>query len=367
MKMPITQIHIADIHFGAIDPEDQYNILEEQFLKPISKVGFQILSIDGDLFDRKFMASSKAVYYANRFVYACANLCSMRGATFIMISGTESHESGQLSLYKDIGNLLPIDIEIIEKPTFIYKYGMTILCLPEEYGKSKQYYDNILKSRVYDMCFMHGTLAGGVYGCNKEDLDNRRPVFDIESFEYCRGPIISGHVHKPMCLKEYMYYVGTPIRYKFGEEEPKGYAILISNENGHYYRFMPIESYRYDTKEISVNSDDPNEIIKYIDSLCYQGHDHLRVQLSTENDIVGKAVTQYYSSNPNIRIDYKKKNVDSQPAINTTQEILEKYKGMDYLLDPSISNFDKLSRYINTSVGYSFITSEELKNIYNGK
>ena len=30
-------IHIADIHFGAIDPIAELAILEEQFLKPISR------------------------------------------------------------------------------------------------------------------------------------------------------------------------------------------------------------------------------------------------------------------------------------------------------------------------------------------
>ena len=36
------QVHIADIHFGAIDPDQQYMILHEQFLKPIENLPFDI-------------------------------------------------------------------------------------------------------------------------------------------------------------------------------------------------------------------------------------------------------------------------------------------------------------------------------------
>ena len=67
-KNHVLEIHIADIHFGCVDPATEYNILKEQFLDPISKLDFDILSIDGDIFDRKFMANSDAVYYAIEFV-----------------------------------------------------------------------------------------------------------------------------------------------------------------------------------------------------------------------------------------------------------------------------------------------------------
>ena len=53
---------IADLHFGAMDPRTQYKILEEQFLSYISNL--QILdavTIAGDIFDHKFIASSDAV------------------------------------------------------------------------------------------------------------------------------------------------------------------------------------------------------------------------------------------------------------------------------------------------------------------
>ena len=90
-KSFITEIHMADIHFGSTDPFKQFTILCEQFFPKIEQIDFDILSIDGDIFDRKFMANSDAVMYAMEFVRLCTEICIRKAATLILISGTESH------------------------------------------------------------------------------------------------------------------------------------------------------------------------------------------------------------------------------------------------------------------------------------
>lgn len=366
--MPIVHIHIADIHFGAIDPEKQFRILEEQFLKPISTIGFQILSIDGDLFDRKFIASSKAVEYATMFVHRCAGLCIMRNASLIIISGTESHEAGQLSLYRDLTNVYSCPIYIVEQAQFIYTCGLKILCLPEEYGKGEDYYAPML-NQVYDAVFMHGTLVGGVYGANTADLNARRPVFGIEHFKGCKGPIIAGHVHQYMCLNNYMYYVSNPIRYKYGEEEAKGYGIVTQLYTGeHYYQFMPIVSDRYDTVELNVDPEEAIEnIVEQIAFLQQSSEGNVKVRISGASQLNTQLLTQYFRNSPNIKLEFQKKNQDGEPLINTTEEIAKKYSGMDYLLDPNTDCYSKLAQYINEQEGYKFISSEELRSIYSEK
>ena len=56
--------YIADIHFGAMDPETQYKILMEQFITPIIPLDLDIVAIAGDLFDHKAMANSELIMYA---------------------------------------------------------------------------------------------------------------------------------------------------------------------------------------------------------------------------------------------------------------------------------------------------------------
>lgn len=56
----LTEVHIADIHFGVggMSTKTQYDILREQFIFKIQDINFNILSINGDLFDRKSMSNS---------------------------------------------------------------------------------------------------------------------------------------------------------------------------------------------------------------------------------------------------------------------------------------------------------------------
>ena len=89
-KRYLTEVHIADIHFGSIDPAKQFMILQEQFLNRINFIDFDILSIDGDIFDKKFMANNDAIYYAMEFVRLCTEMCIRKEATMVIIAGTES-------------------------------------------------------------------------------------------------------------------------------------------------------------------------------------------------------------------------------------------------------------------------------------
>ena len=58
MQDLFVEAHIADLHFGCIDPLTEYKILNEQFLNYIEQMNvLDIVSINGDIFDHKFMAS----------------------------------------------------------------------------------------------------------------------------------------------------------------------------------------------------------------------------------------------------------------------------------------------------------------------
>lgn len=369
MRNPIIHVHLADVHFGAIDPEEQMRILQEQFLSQISMIPYNILAIDGDLFDKKFSANSDAVAYAIRFINECLSLTLVKNAIMIMISGTESHEAGQLSLFKDLSRLYPNNVYIVEDIQFIYAYGYKILCIPEVYNKPASYYEDKLKE-YYDMCFMHGTLVGGVYGANKEKLQsNREPVFSIDSFSSCRGPIISGHVHKAMCLNSYMYYVSNPIRYRFGEEEEKGFSICVSNDYGHYYQFMPITSFRYQTITLdSLGTNDPDMIVKALDNMKANGINYIRLDMSGSKvyskPIISMLETQF-AQDP--RVSLIKPKEEKELPLNTTEDILQKYSDMEFLLDPKLDELTKFIMYVNHNKGSDFLTVDKLKEILDGK
>lgn len=365
----VIEVHIADIHFGSIDPMTQYTILHEQFINKIAIIDFDILSIDGDIFDKKFMANSDTVFYAMKFVQECVELCVQRQATIIIISGTESHDSGQLKLFYGYLDMDNVDMRIVEHINIEYVQGLSILCIPEEYGKGEDYYNNFL-DKEYNTAFIHGTVVGSVYGATKENLNSAKyPIFSIDSFSGCRGPIICGHVHKAMCLNGYIYYCSNPIRYKFGEEEEKGFNIVLHNKftNNHSINFIPIQSFRYDTISIKdLELKDPDLIISHLDSLLINGIDHIRIVFDESIDSHSqKIIEKYYLNNPNVAI--KRNNEQNTPTVNTTDEIEQKYSKLDFLLDPSLDGYTKFVNFINYNMGKEFITVDMLKKVLSEK
>jgi len=171
-----------------------------------------------------------------------------------------------------------------------------------------------------------------------------------------------------MCLNGYIYYCSNPIRYKFGEEEDKGFCIVLHDRvNGyHNLQFMPIESFRYDTIDIrTLEYSDPNSVIQHLDNLLINGIDNIRIDFSELNEpACQKIIEQYYSTNPAVSIKrFVEKN---SPSVNTTEEIENKYSDLDFLLDPTLDEYSKFVQFINHNMGNQYITVERLKSVLSG-
>ena len=365
IRPTLVEIHTADIHFGAMDPKVQYDILMEQLVNKVATIHFDIFYINGDLFHHKFMGNSDVIFYASLFIDNVVNLCRSKGASLIILHGTASHDAGQLKLfYHYLAN--NNDIFIIDHAQFIITKGKRILCLPEEYNKGAFYYRQFLwYSGYYDSVCMHGNLKGAIYGCDAEDLgSNKNPTFDINSFEYCMGPIIAGHVHIGGCYQEHMYYSGSPLRWQFGEEQAKGFLIVIHNLQTHQYTVSmeEIKSFRYDTINLDEMIDcDPKEIINYLAKLKREGIDFVKVRFTKYNPSTITALKSYYKLNTEVTIDAS--DVEFEKTIQENQKEDEKYSKYSYLTEPNLSPTEILVRYINDQKGCEFITTDELIKI----
>ena len=356
------EAHIADLHFGAFDPAKQYQILYEQFILPLSRINvLDLIVIEGDIFHHKFMANSDSVMYANMFIDCLVKLANSKQATIIIISGTYEHDADQLKLFYPYAN--KADLRIVEEVRFEYIKGKRVLCIPELYGKPESYYASFLyDSGLYDACYLHGTIAGTIYGKDIPDLGNpREPIFGINHFINCRGPIICGHNHKPGCHDVYIYYCGCPYRWEFGQEEEKGFIILLHNLNTgeHMINFEPIKSFRYDTVNLdSMLQATPDQVIQYITELRESGIDYLRVQFTEDNVDLIPIIRSFYRREPHVTIDL---NFKKNKVIDEMKEVQEKYSDYSYLKEKSDPE-TKLVSYINQKEGYTFITVDELRD-----
>lgn len=361
------EAHISDTHFGIIDPAKEFQILKEQFLDYLYQMNvLDIVSINGDIFDRKLLANSDAVMYAMYFVRSLVDICRIKHATLILISGTGSHDADQLKLFTPfIGG--DVDVRIIFKTQFIFVNGKKILCVPEMYNMGAEYYEEFLfKSGFYDSCYMHGSFVGAIRGKDQEDLDsNREPVFDMNDFGMCLGPIISGHNHINSVYKKDFYYCGSPIRWRFGEEQDKGFLILIHNIMTKQYlvHFEPIHSFRYDTINLDdmLNSD-PRYMIDRVQQLKNQGIDHIRIKF-TKNDADKIALLRsFFSTDSNIKIET---NFERQKIQQELEQMDQKYQQFDYLFDDNMTSNDKLIRYINQQENSSYWNVDTFNSFIN--
>ena len=366
MQDLFVEAHIADLHFGCIDPLTEYKILNEQFLNYIEQMNvLDIVSINGDIFDHKFMASSEAVIYAINFIQRLIDICKRKNTTIILISGTGSHDADQLKLFTPFLNQ-GCNIYIIFEAQFIYVKGKRILCVPEMYNMGKKYYEDLMYfDGLYDSCYMHGSFVGAVIGKNQRDLDsNREPVFDMQDFGNCKGPIISGHIHVHNCYKNDFYYCGCPIRYKFGEEEPKGFLILLHNLKSRKYivHFEEIKSFRYDTINLDdMLTRDPKYIIDYINNLYSQGIDHIRVVFTKQSPSI-ELIRRYYLNKTYVKVVTK---FEEEKIKEELQQMNQKYSQYDYLFDGNLNPEQKLVQYINQSEGSDYWTVDKFVDFMN--
>ena len=358
----LSMVHLCDLHFGVIDPKEEYDILEEQILKKIEGMPIiDIISINGDLFHKKYMSNTGPVLYASLFMSRIREIAIKKKATVILIAGTREHDAGQLQLFYHYLNDPEFDIRIVETIQFEYVKGAKILCIPELYNIDENIYKNFLwDSGIYDMCFMHGTIKGSVYGDNA----GQSRLFSINDFGNCLGPIISGHVHVAGCFEKYFYYGGSPIRWRFGEEAEKGFLIVLYDLDSryHYTHLIPVYSFKYDTVNIDdLMTNDPKDIIEYINNLKEKENiDYLRIEFNEKfpSDNI-ELLKAYYQTNGKIKMKLNR----SKSYMESKSVDSKKYNEYSYMFDKNLSPYDILARYINEQENSVIITGDQIKEL----
>lgn len=363
------QCHISDIHFGVMDAQLEYKILKEQYIDRIKDLPLDIISIDGDLFNKLDMSNTDSCLYASLLVADIVSICKNNRkmgipTVFIILAGTKNHDAGQLRLFYHYLNDPDLDIRIVEQIQFEYVNGMKILCIPELYGIAENIYQQFLYGMgPYDMCFMHGTVQGAVYGDNAGESRLFRP----EDFGLCMGPVIAGHVHPGGCFNSFMYYNGSPIRWSFGEEGPKGFQVVLYDmDTRKYYIYLEqIASFRYDTITIDeLLCTDPKKVIEYIDNLkAKENIDYIRLKCKLTPDLEPnmKIIQEYYRTNKTVKFKIDKVMTDEEKSI--AEKNTDLYNKYSYVFDKSMSAYDILARYIMDNEDGIFITGEDIKKL----
>ena len=357
--------HISDLHFGAMDPKRQYDFLKDQFIdKLINLPRLDLICINGDLFDRKFMTNSDVVMYASMFIADIKNICRMKQATFILLQGTMSHDANQVKIYLHYMYQSDIDVRIVTNIRFEMVKGIRILCIPELYGIDEEYYQDILfNSDFYDMCIMHGTIKGAVYGDNV----GQGRLFTMQDFLNCKGPIISGHIHKADIFYNHFYYCGSPYRWRFDDDCFKGFILMSYNSYSRQYYIdyeeIISDNYKTITMDQLINND-PIDTINYIKQLkTSEGIDYIKIKFS--NPILASnkiAINNSFRTDSTVSLEFFSQ--EKEIARQAEEKIKEEGTRFAFLLDQNLTDEQKFVMWVNyLKQDEKYLTVEELEDI----
>lgn len=360
------QAHISDLHFGKIDPKVEFNILKEQFIDRIKDLPLDCISIDGDFFDRLFMSNTDTTLYANLFFKELYNVCknnAKRGihTVLILILGTKNHDADQLRLFYPYLKDKEVDLRIVETIQFQYINGCRVLCIPELYNVTDDEYSKVLyESGAYDMVFMHGSIEGAIY----DNKMGESKIFSPSDFSCCMGPVVAGHVHTGPAVHGFCYYNGSPIRWNFGEEETKGFQLVLYDMDTRYYYIHkePVHSFRYDTISIDdIIMTDPQKVISYINDLREkEGIDYIRLKCVSNYDTQDalNIIKEYYRTDKTVKFKFDKEMSPDEKSFD--QQTTAMYDKYSYLFDKSMSTYEIFARFINDNQSDIIVTADDI-------
>jgi DNA repair exonuclease SbcCD nuclease subunit len=353
---------IADIHFGAQKAETLYTELINRFVKKIDNKKIDMIVFGGDLFHSIISMNYSTSKFVLLFMEQVIDICVRNGIKYIRIlQGTMSHDNNQLINFRIYENREDVDFKIILTVTEeTLSEGLRILYVPEEYiTDMDSYYAPYLKNakKKYDFIFGHGMFKEVAFIAKNQKSEvtmSKAPIFDSKIFiNACKGPIYFGHIHIKTTIRNHIYYPGSYSRFRFGEEEPKGWYLSIYDTKTHKYVHEFIENKNaplYTTIRITIHEDTKPESLEPIISKALQYNDYVRLQLIIEDNKIDASyvvnyLTELYRDNKAVKFDIKNEYEFKQEAAmqNLMDQVWDKY---NFLKDSGVSHEEKIQRFI---------------------
>ena len=356
-------VMIADIHFGALPVERLYNELEI-FLDFIEKKSLDFIVILGDWFDKKINLNSKDAKYSTVFFERICQICIDNDIKLRIIQGTESHDNSQLEVLEILAKNKPVDFKVfyeVEEEELFPDFN--VLYVPEEYINSIDEKYGKYMNKKYDMIFGHGMIQEVKFAAliqSSETTMKKAPIFKSKMLcDMCYGPIFFGHIHTKDIFNDRLYYVGSYSRWKFGEEEDKGfYYVKYENDtkefeakfivNNKAMKYDTIEIYEKESGFYKLNTENQ---IKYIQNLIQSfEYDFLRLQFyipqgyENENLLINM-INESFGKYKNLKLDFKvnskiKSKREVEEKINL---LLDKY---GFIFDNKLDTYMKINKFI---------------------
>ena len=351
---------IADIHFGALKTELLYEQLQECFIKKIQNKKIDMIVFGGDIFHSVITMNYSTSHYVLLFMERLIDLCVENGIKYVrIIQGTMSHDNNQLNNFHIFENRTDVDVKIImtiREEKLIE--GLKILYVPEEYVLNPdEYYSEYFNMyKYYDFIFGHGMFKEVSFIAKNQESEvsmSKAPVFDSKIFiNACKGPIYFGHIHTKVTIKKHIHYPGSFSRFKFGEEDPKGWYLCVYDKDSNKYIHNFVENIKaqtYNTILVNIVEEVKPEILTSLIDTALETDDYIKLKLVIKENIECSYLISYlndkYQKNSAVKIEVKNEYEFRNDVLKDTkaEEICKEY---EFLFDNSYTHEEKIQKFI---------------------
>ena len=341
---------IADVHIGnkAISWKEYKYQLKKGIIEKLKCINFlDGIVICGDTTHYQISLNSEYANVFQWFIFSLVKIAMEHNAFIRIIKGTKSHDLDQLEnlrQYEDIENL---DFKIINDYMIETIDGYNYAYIAENYIKDSvhDYYKEIFDKPdgYFDMMFLHGTIEPCKFVTqDSENINTNAPIFRLKDlYKVCRGTIQAGHIHTPMVFQNKFFYIGSALRTAHGEEEDKGFNIVIDIKSKNKYRVDKIVNeyiFNFKILELSnmfIEKNDIDHIVDYVETYIDK---HKIDKLSLKVTAIDKEDTcvkiqmlkKYFSKNPNITQSFK---LLSEKSYEREIQNIERKEKKEYLKD----------------------------------
>lgn len=378
---------ISDIHVGAMDLETLYNEYTELFINRIKKDNkLDFVIVCGDFFDHKFYLNDNAAKMSYKMLKDLIEVCKDKDIPLRFVYGTESHECNQY----DIMNVMKLydNVKVIK---FVSDEellpNLNILYLPEEHvNNMDEYYSKYLSNyNKYDYVFGHGVIREvmtdlSVHIDNKSDDKRKRTkVFTTKELDnICKGEVYFGHYHINIETDDKFFSIGSFSRWRYGEEERKGFYIVECNTDKEKYSHEYIENTLakdYKTikigynNEVFTNEDKLKESIDGFNNMIKrEAYDNIRVIFNIPSNIEHPESTINYiketlKKSDKIKVEIVNGYIDEKRKIQK-EKVNETNQLYSFIFNKSLPLEDKTSKFISITYNKEISSNDIKKYLY---
>lgn len=378
---------ISDIHVGAMDLETLYNEYTELFINRIKKDNkLDFVIVCGDFFDHKFYLNDNAAKMSYKMLKDLIEVCKDKDIPLRFVYGTESHECNQY----DIMNVMKIydNVKVVK---FVSDEellpNLNILYLPEEHVNNiDDYYDKYLSNyNKYDYVFGHGVIREvmtdlSVHIDNKSDDKRKKTkVFTTKELDnICKGEVYFGHYHINIETDDKFFSIGSFSRWRYGEEERKGFYIVECNTDKEKYSHEYIENTLakdYKTirigynNEVFTNEDKLKESIDGFNNMIKrEAYDNIRVVFNIPSNIEHPESTINYiketlKKSDKIKVEIVNGYIDEKRKIQK-EKVNETNQLYSFIFDKNLPLEDKASKFISITYNKEISSNDIRKYLY---